>query len=624
MSPPWHIRIYEKQRLLFSTELSGPVELGRQSDGEKGLFAIQTDAGRSRLVIARVEEQGISRKHVLLTPLPDGRARIDNLSNALPILLSDGTELKPGAHCDASLPVVLSLDRKAVRVEAAEAQEEANLTLRTLAAAPVPPESGSSIPARFPSLEGGLAGGESKELLSWLQATMSVFLSAASSSDFFTTAARAMVDVVGLDSGRVLILTNDTWQPQAVHTVARLDSDVNWLASRSILNRVREEKRTFWGMPPASASLQDIRAVVAAPILDRAGNLVGVLYGDRRQESNPVATGGSPVARSTTGEPPVVTGTITELQARLVELLASGVAAGLARLKQEQAAMEARVQFEQFFTPELAQQLALDPNLLQGRDAEASLLFCDIRGFSRVSERLGPERTVAWIADVMETLSQCVLAEHGVLVDYIGDELLAMWGAPQPEPDHPRLACRAALAMVASLPALNQRWEAILGQPMSLGIGINTGVARVGNTGSKRKFKYGPLGNTVNLASRVQGATKYLKSLLLITGATKARLDDSFALRRLCKVRVVNIQEPVDLYEVVPLDHPAWPKAREEYEAALEQFEQGNFRQAARTLGSWRMLQPDDGPALLLLHRAVSYMIEEPVSFDPVWVLPGK
>ena len=84
------------------------------------------------------------------------------------------------------------------------------------------------------------------------------------------------------------------------------------------------------------------------------------------------------------------TALITELEARLVELLASGVAAGLARLEQEQAALAARVQFEQFFTPELARQLALQPDLLKGRDTEVTLLFCDIRGFSRISERLGP------------------------------------------------------------------------------------------------------------------------------------------------------------------------------------------------------------------------------------------
>src|SRR5207302_9940389 len=138
---------------------------------------------------------------------------------------------------------------------------------------------------------------------------------------------------------------------------------------------------------------------------------------------------------------------------------------------------------------------------------------------------------------------------EGVLVDYIGDEIMAMWGAPEEQPNHAQLACNAALSMLDHLPALNQRWQSTLGEPMSLGIGLNSGEAHVGNTGSPRKFKYGPLGNTVNLASRVQGVTKYLRSRLLLTEQTCqeiGRLDPQLRARarRVGKVSVVNIDEP--------------------------------------------------------------------------------
>src|SRR5262249_36584227 len=146
-----------------------------------------------------------------------------------------------------------------------------------------------------------------------------------------------------------------------------------------------------------------------------------------------------------------------------------------------------------FFTPQLARQLELNPDLLQGRDAEVTLLFCDIRGFSRISEQLGPAGTMTWISDTMATLSECVRARQGVLVDYIGDELIAMWGAPEAQPDHARLACLAALDMLARVPELNERWRTQLKETMGLGIGVNTGVSRVGNMGSPHKFKYGPL-----------------------------------------------------------------------------------------------------------------------------------
>jgi len=149
-------------------------------------------------------------------------------------------------------------------------------------------------------------------------------------------------------------------------------------------------------------------------------------------------------------------------------------------------------------------------------------------------------------------------------------------------------------------------------------------VARVGNTGSQRKFKYGPLGNTVNLASRVQGATKYLKTKLLITGSVQAQLGTAFDVRELCRARVVNIAEPVHLYELAGRGTPAWMDLKMGYEEALKKYENREFRHAARILGRLCTEYPHDGPALFLMSRAVSCMVEEPVEFDPVWVLPGK
>jgi adenylate cyclase len=440
---------------------------------------------------------------------------------------------------------------------------------------------------------------------------MGVLQSAAGSSDFFPRAAQAIVDIVGLDSGHVLVWERGLWTTQAQATAPTVAAEADWKPSSQVLHRVRQEKRTFWEAGGHAAldapSLVGIKVVVAAPILNPQGEVIGALYGDRRQ--------GSLIA----GPPQ-----ISKLEAMLVELLASGVAAGLARLEQERAVLAARLQFEQFFTPELASQLAAEPDLLQGRDAEVTLLFCDIRSFSRHSAKLGPSGTVDLISDVMSTLSECVLEHRGVLVDYIGDELMAMWGAPKPQPDHAQLACRSALDMLNRLPELNGRWQEVLKEPMDVGVGINTGVARVGNTGSRHKFKYGPLGNTVNLASRLQGATKYLRARLLVSGATHAQLDASFSARRLGKVRVINIAEPVDLYELAAPGQPDWPALQEGHEQALDAFETAEFHQVAKIIGKLLLDHPGDGPSLVLLSRALAAIIEPPDSFDPVWELPGK
>jgi len=262
--------------------------------------------------------------------------------------------------------------------------------------------------------------------------------------------------------------------------------------------------------------------------------------------------------------------------------------------------------------------------LLAGRDTEVTVLFADIRGFSRVSERLGAAGTMAWINDVLDVLSDCVIRHGGVLVDYVGDELLAMWGAPVAQPDHALRAARAAVEMWRSLPEFNARWTGRLGAETRLGIGMNSGIARVGNTGSHRKFKYGPLGNTVNLASRVQGATKHLRTGVLVTAATQSQLDASLATRRLCQVRVVNIVEPVTLFELRP-DVSAGDEALcRRYEQALTQFESGDFRRALETLSQVLAQFPNDGPSQVLQSRAEAAFAGSSSAFSPVWELPGK
>jgi len=282
-------------------------------------------------------------------------------------------------------------------------------------------------------------------------------------------------------------------------------------------------------------------------------------------------------------------------------------------------------EFGQFFTPELARHFVRHPELLkEGREAEVTVMFCDIRGFSRISERLGPGETVEWVSDVMAALSDCVIEHRGVLVDYIGDELMAMWGAPDEQPDHARLACRAATAMLARLPDLSARWQAVVKHPTAVGIGLNTGLARVGNTGSHRKFKYGPLGNAVNVASRVQGATKYLQADLVVTGSTWNRLGTEFATRRLCKARMVNIDQPIDLYEIIPSGRADELEQTRQYEKALHEFEAGNLRLAASILGNLLVECPRDGATLMLMSRVVEAMLHEPAQLDPVWELPGK
>jgi adenylate cyclase len=203
---------------------------------------------------------------------------------------------------------------------------------------------------------------------------------------------------------------------------------------------------------------------------------------------------------------------------------------------------------------------------------------------------------------------------------------MAMWNAPTTQADHAARACRAALGMLADLPPLNAEWSERLGGPLRLGIGLNTGPALCGNTGSRHKFKYGPLGHAVNLASRVEGATKQLGVPLLITGSTRAPLGDALATRRLCRARVVGIEGPVDLYELYAGGADAdWLARRDLYENGLALYEAGDFAGACRAI--YPLLVGQEGhdvPSLTLMGRAVDALRSPPEHFDRVFDLLQK
>ncbi|MBW8885025.1 MAG: adenylate/guanylate cyclase domain-containing protein, partial [Planctomycetia bacterium] len=300
------------------------------------------------------------------------------------------------------------------------------------------------------------------------------------------------------------------------------------------------------------------------------------------------------------------------------------IAIGLARQTQEKEALEQRVRFDQFFSRELAEQLAKNPEILTAKDALVTILIADIRSFSSVSERMGAKVTLQWIQDTLDELTTIVMHQDGVVVDYIGDAIIAMWGAPAEQPDQARRACQAALDMQVALGPLNARWKDQIAIETQLAVGIHTGVAQVGNIGSRRKFKYGALGHTVNLASRVQGATKHWRTSLLITMATHDALGGGFLTRRIGAIQVINIEEPVEVYEIRLVNDERERNLCQLYEKALAEFEGQEFRRAARTLGDYIPNYEDDGPSHILLWRAVNGLVQPSGSFEAAWKLPGK
>ncbi|MDE0817605.1 MAG: adenylate/guanylate cyclase domain-containing protein, partial [Pirellulaceae bacterium] len=202
-----------------------------------------------------------------------------------------------------------------------------------------------------------------------------------------------------------------------------------------------------------------------------------------------------------------------------------------------------------------------------------------------------------------------------------------MWNAPLDQADHAQRACRAALSIQASMPALNEKWSERAGMPLKVGIGVNSGEALVGNAGSRHRIKYGPMGHSVNLASRVEGATKQLGVSILITNSTAELIGDAFSLREVCQVRVVGIQQPATVFELQDTQVSSqWRRNKEVYESALVCFRDRQFTECISMLE--RVMETtgliDDRPSLLLSLWAHEGMDGDPEKFESVYNLDAK
>lgn len=622
----------ERCKHLFSVR----VEFGRQRRASEPLYVPMTsEAGATRLVVAESAEDNVGRQHAELEPLDADRARVVNLSKVQPIYFESpaGPPLMPGEKRDVGMPQLLRLGLTRVLRVARPDEGPSGPSGRTdsLDGATLPPGVGRG-PVRL-KLTDPQDMLRPQDVLQWLAGVMNVMQAdPATTDDFFARAAEAAVDLIELDCSRVLFRDGAGWVERASHTAATHANRPARAVSQTLLGDLLEKKGTVWLAPTAGSplSMLGLESVVAAPILDRRGEVLGALYGER--EPRLTGDGGG--------------GPISRVEAMLVEVLAQGVAAGLARVEEEKKASGAITLFEQFFGPALARYLAQTPGWDQARQADVTLLFCDIKGFTRISRGLSPQLTYEWVNDVLNMLSECVLNNNGVLVDYVGDEVMSMWGAPQDCPDHAARACQAAMDMIAGLAGVNKKWGPVfreynVDEVTDLAVGLNSGTAQVGNVGSKYKFKYGAQGPTVNVASRVMNANKFFKTRVLMTQHTHEQpgVKAAFRTRRLGGVRLNNVRDPLEIHEMVPAGRPDWPAWRDEYERALKHFEgvaggvdtcvvkqvaDGEFGAAGRILASWRAEHQDDLAALVLLSRTVSAIIDGPAATHPVWEFKEK
>jgi adenylate cyclase len=264
---------------------------------------------------------------------------------------------------------------------------------------------------------------------------------------------------------------------------------------------------------------------------------------------------------------------------------------------------------------------------LGGEKKELSVLFSDIRGFTSLSEELSPEVLVPQLNEYLTRMSNVVFENLGTLDKYIGDAIMAIFGAPLPQEDHPVRACATALDMVKSLHLLHIQWRE-RGQPvLQIGIGINTGVMMVGNMGSEGRFDYTVLGDNVNLASRLEGLTKMYGVPIVVSGATWDAVEGRFVGRKLDMVRVKGRQRPVAVYEVMDRieNHSTYQGPLGVYNEAMERFQKGGWDLALDLFQKVEEWWPGDPPSLLYQRRCKE-LLECPPSgeWSSVTVLDHK
>ncbi len=209
--------------------------------------------------------------------------------------------------------------------------------------------------------------------------------------------------------------------------------------------------------------------------------------------------------------------------------------------------------FSKYVSPVLVHEIMKHPEKLKlgGERRNITVFFSDIRGFTSISERLSPEELVKLLNQYLSAMTQIVLKNRGLVDKYIGDAIMAFWGAPLDEEQHASLACWTALEMRDQLDMLRTRWVKQGYPEVNIGMGINTGDAVVGNMGSSERFDYTAMGDTVNLASRLEGLTKQYSVMILLSESTKEVVKEEFVTRKVDVVAVKGKKQGVAIYELL-------------------------------------------------------------------------
>jgi adenylate cyclase len=285
--------------------------------------------------------------------------------------------------------------------------------------------------------------------------------------------------------------------------------------------------------------------------------------------------------------------------------------------------------FGQYVPPELVAEMARHPGSysMAGRKQELTVLFADIRGFTAISERLEADRLAALMNEYLGAMTDVIRRHRGTLDKYIGDAIMAFWGAPVADPRHAVNAVRCALDMQAALTELNRRLAAEGWPALQIGIGINTGVVAVGDMGSAVRKAYTAIGDAVNLAARLEGVTKEYGVGIILTGRTRDAVADSIVCREIDRIRVKGRDEVVTIFEPVATTGDITERQRRDmdtWQDVLAAYRARDWPVAAQDLARLAAASPQPLWSVFAARVARWRAVPPPPDWDGVWVFENK
>ena len=248
---------------------------------------------------------------------------------------------------------------------------------------------------------------------------------------------------------------------------------------------------------------------------------------------------------------------------------------------------------------------------LGGAKREITVFFSDIRGFTSISEKLTPEELVQFINDYLTIMTKIIMKHGGTVDKFIGDAIMAFWNAPVSEKHHAKLACESAMEQAKALVEMRKKLADKKMPDINIGCGINTGEAVIGNMGSEDRFDYTALGDSVNLASRLEGLTKQYGVSIIVSESTYAQVKDKFNFRKLDKVQVKGKKIPITIYELRVAEDDKFVK---EFEKALGLYFGAKFEEAKKAFEKILDKKKEDTSCKLFIERCKEYLKNPPVA----------